>query len=123
MTNEAHDLVLRLHREAVERIRGEPPPAADRPATRSPDLPEAEPDSPVAAEWNLFRGEVGRLLREGYQGRFALVKVGQAVTVWDTRRDAIQAGQLLHGPGLCLVQEVLPFLRPLRIGYNRPCPD
>jgi hypothetical protein len=123
MAEDANELVLRLHRDAVERLRREPPPSADRPPTPSPELPEAPPDSPVAAEWNLFRAEVGRLLRDGYERRFALVKVGHPVTVWDTRRDAIRAGQLLYGPSLCLVQEILPFLRPLRVGYNRPCRD
>jgi hypothetical protein len=121
MTEDADDLVLRLHREEVERIRGKPLGLAPSLPPSSLDLPEGEPDSPVAQEWDLFRGEVSRLIREGHQGRIALVKAGQPITVWDTLRDAVQASQLLFGQEPCLVQEILPFLRPLGLGENRPC--
>jgi hypothetical protein len=123
MTDDTNDWVFRLHREEVERIRGQPLGFPETPPPPSPDLPEGEPNSPFAKEWNLFRREVGRLIREGYQGRIALVKAGHPITVWDTLRDAAQAGQLLYGQGPCLVQEILPFLRPLRLGYNRLCRD
>jgi hypothetical protein len=123
MHEDTNDLVLRLHREEVERIRNAPLQQPECLALPAADLPEAETNSPVAEEWNLFRKEVSRLLSEGYRGRIALVKVGHPITVWDTLRDAAQAGRLLYGQGPCLVQEILPFLRPLRVGGNRPCPD
>jgi hypothetical protein len=49
-------------------------------------------------------------------GRFALVKAGQEITVWDSLRDAAQAGQLLYGAETCLIQQILPRLRSLRAG-------
>jgi hypothetical protein len=111
--NEEEDLVLRLHREEVERIRGRPPEPSEPAMPLSVELPEGDPNSPVAEEWRLFRQEVGRLLRDGYRGRFALIKTGHPMTFWDTLRDAARAGRLLYGQEPCLVQEVQPFLRPL----------
>jgi hypothetical protein len=121
MPDNAEDLVLRLHREEVERLRGKPPEQSARATALSFDLPEGDPHGPLAEEWQLFRQEVARLIEEGYRGRFVLVKVGQSITVWDTLRDAAQAGQLLYGPGPCLIQEIQPFLRPLSMGYDRRC--
>jgi hypothetical protein len=119
MTDDAEDLVLRLHREEVERIRGRPLEPSQPAFPPSLDLPEGDPNSPLAQEWKLFRQEVGPLLREGHRGRFALVKTGHPITLWDTLRDAAHAARLLYGQEPCLLQEVLPFLRPLRVGYTR----
>jgi hypothetical protein len=120
MTDEQESLVSRLHREEVERIRGTPTRPPELPAI---DLPEEPADPTLAAEWQLFRQEVARLLAEGQRGRFALVKAGHPLTVWDTLADAARASRLLFGTEPCLVQEIQPSLRPLRVGYNRPCRD
>jgi hypothetical protein len=122
MIESGEELVRRLQLAEVERIRAEAP-SSDQASSQHHELPEASPDSPIAEEWSLFRCEVGRLLREGWQGRFALVKAGQPITVWDTLRDAAQAGQLLHGPGQGLVQPIQTSLPVLRVGRNRPRRD
>src|SRR5437660_680225 len=115
MTKDSHESVERLHREALERIRGQSlPPHSLRPPPQHPALPEGEPDNPVAEEWAIFRREVDRLIREGGKGRFALIKAGQPITIWDTLHDAAQAGRLLHGQTPCLVQQILSYLRPCR---------
>jgi hypothetical protein len=118
MTDQHESPVTRLHREAVERLRGKPTPPAELPAI---DLPEEPADPALASEWKLFRQEVARLLSEGQRGRFALVKAGHPLTVWDTLADAARAGRLLFGTEPCLVQEIQSSLRPLRVGSNRPC--
>jgi hypothetical protein len=120
MTDNPESLVARLHREEIERRRGTPAPPPELPAI---DLPEESADPALAAEWRLFRQEVARLLAEGQRGRFALVKAGHALTVWDTLADAARAGRLLFGTEPCLVQEIQPSLRPLRVGDNGPCRD
>jgi len=56
------------------------------------DLPAANPDSLLAAEWETYRREVGRLLAEGLEGKFALIKGEQVVGVYDTWEAARQAG-------------------------------
>jgi hypothetical protein len=123
MTEDAESLVRRLHREEVERLRGQPLERSEPAMPPSLDLPEGEPNSPLAEEWRLFRQEVGRLIHEGYRGRFALIKASHPITVWDTVRDAAHAAQLLYGQEPCLIQEILPFLRPLRVGYTGSCRD
>ena len=120
MTDNQESRVARLHQEAVERLGGKPTPTPGPPAI---DLPEESADPALAAEWKAFRREVARLLAEGQRGRFALVKAGHPLTVWDTLADAARAGRLLFGTQPCLVQEIQPSLRPLRVGYNRPCRD
>jgi hypothetical protein len=119
--SETHESsVARLHREEVERLRGQPTPPPEMPEI---NLPEEPADPAFAAEWKLFRQEVARLLLEGKRGRFALVKAGRPLTVWDSLADAVQASRLLYGNEPCLVQEVQPFVRSFRVGYNRPCRD
>jgi hypothetical protein len=116
MSTEGRDLVERLHREAVEQINaGLPEPPTERPARRVEGLPDAEPGSPIAAEWDLFRREVEGLIAEGCQGRFALVKAGHPITAWDTLRDALQAAKLLYGQQMCLIQEIQRYLAPVRL--------
>jgi hypothetical protein len=120
MTDKQESLVAQLHREEVERLRGKPTPPPELPAI---DLPEESADPALAAEWKTFRQQVARLLAEGQRGHFALVKGGHPLTVWDTLADAARAGRLLFGTELCLVQEIQPSLRQLRVEPNRPCRD
>jgi len=121
MSEDGTDLVWRVHQEALEQL-------LQQPIQRTPpddevhlNLPPAEPGSPVAAEWEIFRQEVVRLIREGNRGKFALVKAGHPITVWDSLRDAAQAAQLLYGEAPSMVQQILPYLRPLSMESYRPC--
>jgi hypothetical protein len=81
-----------------------------------PDLPEG---SPFAAEWRTFKREVARLLAEGHTGRFVLIKGADVVGTWPTPIEAIRAGHERFGREPFFVQEVQPFVRPLRLGGNR----
>src|SRR2546430_413047 len=112
MSDTQESLVTRLHREALERLRGAPLPPPEVPEINLPDEPA---DPAFAAEWKLFREEVAQHLAEGKRGRFALVKAGQPLTVWDTLADAVQASRLLYGSEPCLVQEIQPSLRSFRV--------
>ena len=60
MTESPDELVLRLHREAIERLRGKPPP----PEPIATDLPEEPSDPAIAAEWRMFRQAVAGLLAD-----------------------------------------------------------
>ncbi len=58
MTNDGTDLVRRLHEAEIERLRREPLQKAaveDNPLVVN--LPPAEPESPIAVEWEMFRQE------------------------------------------------------------------
>jgi hypothetical protein len=55
-------------------------------------LPPAEAGSMIAREWDTYRREVGRLLADGHEGRFALIKGDQVVGLFDSREEAKAAG-------------------------------
>jgi hypothetical protein len=100
-------LIEKLHRQAVEPYNHSPPPPPVEPPTiPCTELPEAKPDSPLYREWNYYRREVGRLLAEGHEGRFVLIKGEAIIGIWDTRAGAKAAAlqQLLMQP--CLIHQV-----------------
>ena len=51
-------------------------------------LAAAPPDSPIATEWNFYRRQVGRLLAEGNQGKWVLIKGERIVGIWDRHEEA-----------------------------------
>lgn len=63
---------------------------------------------PLAQELRTFLRELPRLLAEGNEGRFALVKGSDIVSVWDTSDDAYQAGCERYGMGPFLAQPINP---------------
>jgi hypothetical protein len=81
-------LVERYHRLAIERSRGQPSPRSERPTIHWSELPEKPVDSPLYHEWNCYRREVGRLLAEGHEGRWVLIKGHSIVGIWDTAEEA-----------------------------------
>jgi hypothetical protein len=86
---------------------------------RPEDLPDLPEDDPIAVEWKIYKREIARLLAEGFGGKFALVKGDAVISIWDTERDALQAGQERFDQGPFLVQKIQPTLRPQRHGYRR----
>ena len=106
---EQNDLVRAMHEAAV--VGG----------TLVQQLPDPPAGSPFEAEWKTFKREIYRLMCAGNQGRFALVKGDQVVSVWDTMKDAIQAGRERFGSEPIFVQEVQLYVKPLKSGYSRLC--
>ncbi len=56
------------------------------------ELPPADPNSPLAAEWETYRREVGRLLAEGKEGKVALIKGDEIIGIYDTWDEAKRVG-------------------------------
>jgi hypothetical protein len=124
MKETAEDLIRRLHRDEVERARREglPTEPAEPPGIPCTDLPEASPDSPLFIEWNTYRREVGRLLAEGGQGRFALIKGELVVGLYPTEREALEQGYRMFPCQAFLVhrvQEREPLLHPVSVRLCR----
>ncbi len=62
-------------------------------------------------EVSVYLRELPRLLKEGQEGRFVLIKGDQVLSVWDTFDDACQAGVDRLGVGV-------PFLaQPIEARY------
>ena len=121
MSANGRALAEAMHREAVERLRGQPLPPVEAPTIHNTELPEASPDSPLYEAWNAYRREVGRLLAEGQEGKFVLVKDDAVIGFYDTWDAAREAGRRRYLLSPFLVHQVQtrePILR-LR-GYNLP---
>lgn len=102
-----HPLVKQGHCIAVELDRTKPPPPPKEPTTiQYTELPEAKPDSPLYDEWNFYRGEVGRLLAEGHEGRFLLIKGQAIIGIWDTLEEAKAAALERYLMQPCLIHQV-----------------
>ena len=121
MNENGRALVEAMHREAVERLRSQTPPPAEHPTIHYTELPESSPDSPLYQAWNTYRQEVARLLAEGQEGKFVLIKDEAVIGLYDTWGAAREAGlrrYLLPPFPVHQVQTREPILR-LR-GYNLP---
>lgn len=69
----------------------------------------------LAVELATFQSELSRLLVEGEEGRWALIRGPQVAGIWDTFADAVQAGDERFGLTPFLVQRILVEERPARI--------
>jgi hypothetical protein len=56
-------------------------------------LADRPPNHPLEREWNFIRRELPRLLAEGHEGKFALVKHEEIIGLYVTNRDALDAGR------------------------------
>jgi hypothetical protein len=64
----------------------------ERPTIHYTELSDLPPGSPLEVEWNTFRRELPRLLAEGHEGKFAVVKGDALVGIYDTWDAAREAG-------------------------------
>jgi hypothetical protein len=110
MTKDELKLIEQQHLEAVlgcnaqqNGRKAQPGEALTIPYT---DLPEAKPDSPLYHEWSFYRDEVGRLLGEGHDGRFILIKGKEIIGIWDTHAEAqaVALQKYLRQP--CLIHQI-----------------
>ena len=86
-------------------------------------LPEGRPGDVLYLEWNTYRREAARLLAEGHEGKFVLIRGGQVVAVHDTWNAAREAGLRLSFREPFLVQQIRSEEPVLRLrGYSLPCP-
>jgi hypothetical protein len=75
-----------------------------------PDMSEEAP----ARDWNYYLREAGRLIAEGHEGKWVLIKSATIVGVWETEEEvrAVAAGRFLMEPVLIhQIREREPVLR------------
>jgi hypothetical protein len=122
MNEDGRKLIEQIHREAVTNHSSAPVAPSERPTIPYTELPEMDSASPLFQEWNSYRHEVQRLLAEGHEGKFVLIK-GDAIIgfyeTWDAARAAGLNRYLLKPFLVHQIQSREPVLR-LR-GYNLPC--
>jgi hypothetical protein len=54
------------------------------------ELPAAPLDEPQGVEWEFYRREVGRLLAEGHEGRWVLIKGEEIIGIYESRDAAME---------------------------------
>ena len=121
--SEMKALVERVHREAVEPNPVPVLPSRERPrGVHYTELPDANPESPLAAEWNTYRREVGRWLAEGLEGRHVLIKGESVIGMYATDEEARAVGYHRYLLQPFFVHEIRTEEPYLRIrGINYPC--
>ena len=88
MTDAERELFERFMQLERERMLAAPPKPIEPQTIHFSELPEATPGSRGAVEWNFYRREVGRLLGEGHEGRWVLIRGEEIVGIWDTEEEA-----------------------------------
>jgi len=122
MISDDPEQIRRLQEQERELARTAPPaPPRERPTIHWTELPASRPDSDIATEWNFYRRVVGRLLAEGHEGKWLLIKNEEIIGIWDTESAAneVRLQRFLLQP--VLMKQVLTREPILRIGYNRLC--
>lgn len=118
-------LVEAQHREAVERLRGQLQlPIETSGGIPYTELAPAKPGEVFSQEWNTYRREVGRLLAQGQEGQYLLIKGDMILGLFGTWEAAREAGLkrfLLEPFFVHPVRAEEPFLRVR--GINFPCPS
>jgi hypothetical protein len=99
-------LIEQMHREYLEKNGYQRLPPSEPETLSYTELPESQPDSPIRREWDLYRREVGRLLAEGHEGHWLLIKGEEIIGIWDTQEEAkaVALARYLMQP--CLIQQI-----------------
>ncbi len=127
MIDARRDLVQRLVEQEQERLRAQvavPLTSSDRSGVHYTELPEDTSNGPLAREWNLYRREVGRLLADGHEGRYVVIRGEDIIGIFDSWDTARAAGlqRFLREP--FFVHVIRTTEPPLRIrGINQPWPN
>jgi hypothetical protein len=99
-------LIEKMHREAWAANPPRPRQPVEPPTIDYRDLPAGQRDSPIDQEWNFYRSQAGRLLAEGHEGHWVLIKGEEIVGIWDTQEEAeaVALKKFLMQP--CLIHQV-----------------
>jgi hypothetical protein len=89
--NDVSELIRRIQQQEREQVKGVSRIPLREPAPiHCSALPDPASGSPLATEWDHYRREVARLLAEGHEGKWGLIKGEEIVGVWNTQEEADQ---------------------------------
>jgi hypothetical protein len=124
MTDKGRSLVEAAHRAAIERLAGQPLPEPAQATIHYTELPEAKAGEALGREWNTYRREAGRLLAEGHDGKYVLIKEEMILGFFDSEDTARAEGSKRFPRQPFLVHQIREREPLLRIrGCNLPCPS
>jgi hypothetical protein len=81
------------HRQAIEQCRETPAASPEPPTILYTELQDLPADSPIREEWETYRRELPRLLKEGLEGQLALVQGREVVGIFATLEEGLRAGR------------------------------
>ena len=90
MTAHEKELMRQLVEEERARVQPQVMPTPERPTLHFTELPEDFSNGPISWEWNFYRAEVGRLLADGHEGKWVLIKGEEIIGIFDTEAEADQ---------------------------------
>jgi hypothetical protein len=114
MNDNGRAIVEAMHREAKETDPAGPWPKVERKGVHFTQLPKLKPGEVFFQEWNTYCREVGRLLNEGQEGRYVLIKGELIIGVHDTWAAARESGLqrfLLEPFFVHLIRPEEPYIR------------
>ncbi len=76
------------NRTDEDHVPGGAPRRLEPPTIHYTQLPRDSSGGRGATEWNAYLREVGRLLAEGHEGRWVLIRGEAVVGIWDTEAEA-----------------------------------
>jgi hypothetical protein len=82
------------------------------------EIAEDTSGGPLATEWNFYRREVGRLLIQGNDNRWAVITGEQIVGVWDVREAAFAVAAERFPGQPVLVKQILEWEPLIRLPYR-----
>ena len=94
-------------------------PRIEHPTVHYSKLGKIDPKSRHYQEWNFYRREVGRLLAEGFEGKWLLIKGEEILECCDSPEEAQRTAQSHPESEAILVKQVLTFEPLYSVGYNR----
>jgi hypothetical protein len=123
MKDDEADLVENARQQPVQNGQPAPLRLVESQSIHYTALPPAVPGEALADEWNTYCQEVGRLLAEGGEGRYVLIKGKEIVGVHESWKQAREAGLkrylsepfFVHAIRLCE-----PYLRIRGLNHSWP---
>jgi hypothetical protein len=94
------------HGDDIEQAGAQMPLPHEPPTIPYTDLPAGSPDSPITTEGNCYRREVARLLADGYENRWVLIKGEEIIGTWSTRQEAKAVTLERYFMQPCLIQQI-----------------
>jgi hypothetical protein len=73
------------------------------------ELPDVPPDSPLFQESTTYRRELPRLLAEGHEGKFVLIKGSEIIGLFDTSDEAYAILLQRFGYCDCFIQQIRTY--------------
>jgi hypothetical protein len=87
------------------------------------ELPQAKSEERFCQEWNTYVREIGKLLAEGHETKFVLIKDERIIGLFASEEAARKEGLRRYLLEPFLVQQIRRHESILRLrGYNLPCP-